>query len=155
MEIVPNNLKAVELEEALVLVSGDVGTVTGPLAVAADGESAEKTKIDSPYVVSYKKRFLICAFVAVLSLLAYNFVIDRIARSSQRRQLMTALDHIPPDTDCLFVGNSLVEAGCNPTAFQDNWPGGKIRPVNLALGATYPVEHYLIFKKALSGQLRV
>jgi hypothetical protein len=106
-------------------------------------------------IVSYKRRFLICTLVALAILVGYNLLIRRIARTSQRQQLMAALGCIPADTDCLFIGNSLVEAGLDTAAFQGSWPGGSIRSRNIALGATYPVEHYLILKKALSGKLNV
>src|SRR4051812_6719700 len=118
--------------------------------------SEAKAKLESvPHsgIVSYRKRFLICALVALGILVSYNLLIHRIARSSQRRQLMAALERIPADTDCLFIGNSLVEAGLDTPAFQESWPGGAIRSRNIALGATYPVEHYLILKKAFSGKL--
>jgi hypothetical protein len=119
------------------------------------GTQAAAAALESPHVVSYKgRRFLICGVVALAILTAYNLIIHRIARSSQRLQLMAALDGIPADTDCLFIGNSLVEAGCDIESFQGNWPGRPIRARNIALGATYPVEHYLILKKALSGKPR-
>src|SRR5207253_4864849 len=68
-----------------------------------------------------------------------------------------ALDHLPANIDCLFLGNSLVEAGCDATSFQANWPAHKnaIQPFNIALGATSPVEHYLILKKAFTRPVRI
>src|SRR5215471_20742177 len=88
-------------------------------------------------------------------LVAYNLVIHVTARSSQRRHMLATLDTIPPTTDCVFLGNSLVEAGCDTAAFKEAWPrrDQPISPINLALGATTPVEHYLILKRALEKPL--
>jgi hypothetical protein len=84
-------------------------------------------------------------------LVAYNLLIHRTAKSTYRHHLLTSLAAIPLDTDFLFLGNSLVEAGCDPSAFRAAWPAAQSapRPVNIALGATSPVEHYLILKHAL------
>jgi hypothetical protein len=53
----------------------------------------------------------------------------------------------------------LVEAGCDLAAFQQNWPADSsktgFRAFNVALGATSPVEHYLILKKALRQDLHI
>jgi len=119
--------------------------------------NTEKSEPPPPRGIGFYKnrRFLISGIVAMVILVSYNLIIHRIARTSQRQQLVTALDRIPADTDCLFIGNSRVEAGLNAEAFRENWPGGTIQPRNIALGATYPVEHYLILKKALSHKLPV
>jgi len=88
----------------------------------------------------------------VLALLtAFNALIHFTSRKSQRQQLLARLDHLPPQTDLLFLGNSLVEAGCDTVAFQTAWPDRNRvpSPQNVALGATTPVEHYLILKRAL------
>jgi len=55
---------------------------------------------------------------------------------------------------CLFLGNSLVEAGCNTKSFETAWPKGKAPPkaMNVALGATSTVEHYLILKRSLQNR---
>jgi hypothetical protein len=100
---------------------------------------------------------LICSAIALLILAAYNLVIHRMSASSQRRQLLAFLDHIPRDIDCVFLGNSLVEAGCDATSFRSHWPNVETspRPVNIALGATSPVEHYLILKHALERNLHL
>jgi hypothetical protein len=88
-------------------------------------------------------------------LAGYNAVVHRMSKSSYRRQMLTRLDQLSPATDCLFLGNSLVEAGCDLTAFSSAWPakGGSLSPVNLALGGTSPVEHYLILDQALRHPL--
>src|SRR2546423_14193932 len=119
--------------------------------------AAHGWKAEPPHAGCYKKTFLICGAVALLILVAYNVAIHYIAASSQRRQLLSDLQHIPVSTDCLFVGNSLVEAGCDPKVFQSQWPTAEKRPqpFNIALGATSPVEHYLILKHALERNLHV
>lgn len=90
-------------------------------------------------------------------LLVYNVMIGLTAKSSQRHHMLTVLDQLPPSTDCIFLGNSLVEAGCDAAAFKTAWPspnsGQTIVPANLALGATSPVEHYVILKQALNKPL--
>ena len=150
------------------------------------------------------KRLITCAILALLVLAATNALIARAARTTLRRQFLATLDHLPPAVNCLFLGNSLVEAGCNPAAFQAAWIETNTNPisnlilhqsqsprstdgwltyplspraragvrgnetpivktaitnpqnhpppftaVNLGLGATTPVEHYLILKHAL------
>jgi len=91
--------------------------------------------------------------VALLILIGYNVLINRTAQTSQRRQLLARLDRIPLSTDCLFLGNSIVEAGCDADTFKSAWPTNSVQPINLALGATSPVEHYLILKHALERPL--
>src|SRR5438105_15410896 len=55
------------------------------------------------------RRFLLvlCAVVAII--VGYNVLMHIAAEKSQRRQLLSALNHIPSDTELLFLGNSLVE----------------------------------------------
>jgi len=90
-------------------------------------------------------------------LLVYNVAIRVTARNSQRHHMLAVLDQLPPSTDCIFLGNSLVEAGCDVAAFNTAWPGTNsgqsIMPANLALGATTPVEHCVILKRALNKPL--
>jgi hypothetical protein len=97
------------------------------------------------------KRLFIPLGILVFILLAYNVLIYHTAKSTYRHHLLTSLSEIQLDTDLLFLGNSLVEAGCDPAAFRAGWPVAQSapKPVNIALGATSPVEHYLILKHAL------
>ncbi len=103
------------------------------------------------------KRLIISVSVLVVVLVAYNLMIARAARSSQRRHMLSTISELPADTDCVFLGNSLVEAGCDIEAFKETWPTGKasLKPANLALGATSPVEHYLILSQALRRPLKI
>lgn len=96
------------------------------------------------------RRFFLALAVAIALLVGYNVVISHTARTSQRQRALAALEHVPADTACVFLGNSLVEAGCDVEAFAAAWPHGAQAPaaVNLALGATTPVEHDLILRRA-------
>ncbi|HWF19483.1 MAG TPA: hypothetical protein VG754_09445, partial [Verrucomicrobiae bacterium] len=98
------------------------------------------------------KRLITCGLLALLLLVAVNALIARAARVSLRRQFLTRLEALPQNVDCMFLGNSLVEAGCDANAFIAAWPDKKHPPVavNLGLGATTPVEHYLVLKQALA-----
>src|SRR5258708_11160645 len=64
------------------------------------------------------RSFLLCLGTLVSVLLLYNLLILHTAKNSQRRQLLAAIDRIPPDTDSLFLGNTLVEAGCDAASFK-------------------------------------
>jgi hypothetical protein len=97
------------------------------------------------------RRLFLPIGILLLILVGYNLLIHHSAKSTYRHHLLTSLSEIPLDTDFLFLGNSLVEAGCDPSAFREAWPTARSapKPVNIALGATSPVEHYLILKHAL------
>ncbi len=97
----------------------------------------------------------VCLLLGML--LAYNLLIARAAKTSQRQRMLAKLERIPPQTDCIFLGNSLVEAGCDMESFLAAWPRSQppLSPINLALGATSPVEHYLILKRALRQPLHL
>ncbi len=104
-----------------------------------------------------RKRLFLALGVLLLALIGLNVLIHYAARSSYRRQMLLRLEHMPPGADCVFLGNSLAEAGCNPAAFRSAWPDPKMapQPVNLALGATSPVEHYLILHQAFRHPLHL
>jgi hypothetical protein len=95
--------------------------------------------------------------VSLAILTGLNVAIHFTSKKSQRQQLLATLDDLPAGTDTLFLGNSLVEAGCDVARFREAWPnpGSPVSPVNVALGATSPVEHYLILKHALEQPVRV
>ncbi len=94
--------------------------------------------------------------ILLLLVVACNGLIYHVAQRSQRRQMLVRLDHLAANTGLIFLGNSLVEAGCDPAAFAAGWPGPEPPPhtINLALGATSPVEHYLILHRALQAPCR-
>jgi len=104
-----------------------------------------------------KRRLFIPIAIALVILLAYNLLIAHAAKKTQRRHLLSALNSLPPSTDCVFLGNSLIEAGCDAHAFELAWSRGDSAPmaVNLGLGATTPVEHFLILKRAFERQAKI
>jgi hypothetical protein len=103
------------------------------------------------------KRLILISTILIIILLGYNEVIRLGARNNQRHQLLSRLAAMQDDTDCIFLGNSLVEAGCNPSVFQAAWPYARSAPhaFNLALGATSPVEHYLLLNRAMQKGERI
>jgi hypothetical protein len=104
-----------------------------------------------------KKRLFIPIVIALIILFAYNVAIGFAAKKTQRQHLLSTIDNLPPSTDCLFLGNSLMEAGGDAGAFESGWSQSSSSPraVNVALGATTPVEHYLILKQALSRPVHI
>lgn len=98
------------------------------------------------------KRLIGSTLIALLILVGINLLIARASRVSLRHQFLTRLESLPEHVDCIFLGNSLVEAGCDAEAFKAAWPDTNHPPVvvNLALGATTPVEHYIVLKEALA-----
>jgi hypothetical protein len=104
-----------------------------------------------------KKRLFIPIAIALVILVAYNLVISHAAKKTQRQHLLGVIDSLPPSTDCLFLGNSLIEAGCDANAFKSGWAVSATAPVavNLGLGATTPVEHYLILKRAFERPIHL
>ena len=102
------------------------------------------------------KRLLIALGVALLVLVGYNALIAHLAVRSQRQRAFAVVTHPPADTSVVFLGNSLMEAGGDPASFRTGWPANQpaAPSLNLALGATTPVEHYLIWHLALAHELR-
>ena len=101
-------------------------------------------------VSSATKRFLGILLLALLGFALFNVLISIAARNSQRKQMLSHLANLQDPLDCIFLGNSLMEAALDPGAFNRAWEGGSTPVVvNLALGATSPVEHFLILKRAL------
>ncbi len=76
-------------------------------------------------------------------LLVANICVRFLARNSVPRQLLLRGERAEPATD-LFLGNSTMAAGLDETAFASVKPG---RPLNIALGASSPVEHYAIYRQ--------
>src|ERR1051326_1385029 len=111
-------------------------------------QRARPSRLHRPANLRNRRSLSIAVVIALCVLFACNLLIHRTSRSSQRRQFLAALDHIPAETDCVFLGNSLIEAGCDPDAFKKAWPDQQspAQPFNLGLGATYAVEHYIVLK---------
>ena len=90
-------------------------------------------------------RHMLAQLAAALAVLAAgNFVVRHLARNAVPRALLRSADAAEPATD-LFLGNSTMAAGADPAAFA-GVAGG--RPFNLALGATDPVEHLVLYRAA-------
>lgn len=90
-------------------------------------------------------RHLSAQFVlAALVLLAANVLVSRLAVNSVPRQLLQTAARSAPATD-LFLGNSTMAAGLDEAAFA----GTRVecRPLNLGLGSSSPVEHYVIYRQ--------
>ncbi len=82
--------------------------------------------------------------VALAVLAAGNFVVQFLARNAVPRALLRTAAAAEPATD-LFLGNSTMAAGADTEAFAGVVGG---RPFNLALGATDPVEHLVLYRAA-------
>ena len=80
-----------------------------------------------------------------LCVLVLNGAVGRLARTSVPRQVAARIDQSPPITD-LFVGNSLMQAGLDSVAFERNSTGR--RTLNIALGASSPIEHAVLLRRA-------
>jgi hypothetical protein len=99
-----------------------------------------------------RKRLFISILIALAILAGYNVLIHFAAKKTMRQHLLAKIDQLPDSIECVFLGNSLIEAGGDADAFKSGWLQTNTPPgtVNLGLGATTPVEHYLILKRALS-----
>lgn len=71
-----------------------------------------------------------------------NVAVTVLARNSHPRQLLRK--DAPPPATHLFFGNSTMAAGFKEHAFTQGY--GDCRPLNLGIGSTLPVEHYLLFR---------
>ncbi len=76
----------------------------------------------------------------------FNIVVNSLSRNTIPRQVLLNIQSSENISD-LFVGNSLVAAGFNPKIFGANLPQRKA--INLGLGSSSPVEHYLLLKSSV------
>jgi len=90
------------------------------------------------------KRFGRSGLVLLAVLVLANVLIHLASHRTQHGRMLSRLELIPPDTECLFICNSLMEAGCDAATFEER----HIKIANLALGGTSPLEHYLILRQA-------
>lgn len=162
---------------SLVETAADVGAPSdGPTGNTRESKRAgSATGVPKPARTT-AKRFFILAGIALAILAGYNALIWFASKTTQRYRMLQTIQHLPPGTDCIFLGNSLMTSGGDVAAFKSAWPGPKRggdasspnsatgasqpqadppAPVNLALGATTPVEHYLILKHALEQPVRI
>jgi hypothetical protein len=82
--------------------------------------------------------------IALVVVAEANVIVHSRAGNSVPRQLLRHGEQAAVATD-LFLGNSTMAAGLDETSFAEAFPGS--RPLNLGLGSSSPVEHYLIYLK--------
>ncbi|MBA3683789.1 MAG: hypothetical protein H0W72_00870 [Planctomycetes bacterium] len=102
------------------------------------------------------RRFAIAVAVCLAVLLAFNAAVWSASRSTQRQQALGQA-RAAGSAHALFFGNSLMAGGCDPEAFAASWrasTGTGIAAMNLALGQSGPVEHWLLAKTAFAAQPR-
>jgi hypothetical protein len=87
-------------------------------------------------------------------LVAFNFFVLHAAQNSVPRQLMRHMDATRGITH-LALGNSLVAAGFDPSAFEASMAPEPVVAFNAGLGASGTVEHLMILQRALRGAATV
>ncbi len=81
----------------------------------------------------------------LVALAGANVAVEVVTRNAPARQLLATMQAAPPATD-LFLGDSVTAAALDVPTFDHSHPGR--RGMNLALGATKPVEHLLVYQRA-------
>src|SRR5258708_38579221 len=99
-----------------------------PLVTLPEPQLARVRPQDVPNITRPVHGLFVPFGLLLLTLVGYNLLIHHTAKSSYRHHLLTSLSEIPLDTDFLFLGNSLVEAGCDPSAFRAAWPVSQKAP---------------------------
>jgi len=77
-------------------------------------------------------------------LVCVNFALQGWAVNTMPRQLLRHA-RLASSPTTLFLGNSTMAAALDETTFAEASPGS--RPLNMALGATQPTEHYLLLRQ--------
>jgi hypothetical protein len=87
---------------------------------------------------------------AAAVLVAFNLMVRWAATNSIPRQILKKIES-SSEANCLFSGNSLMVAGCDPMAFVAAWPPATPtpQPLNAGLGFSSPVEQWLLVDYAL------
>src|SRR5437870_3571754 len=106
----PPQALAVALPEQSVLRPAHI--VSPPNSAAVEIEAVPAAIQDRGANSTRTKAFFTSLGILLALLTALNVLIHFTSRKSQRQQLLARLDHLPPETELLFLGNSLVEAGC-------------------------------------------
>ncbi|MGC3969145.1 MAG: SGNH/GDSL hydrolase family protein [Pirellulales bacterium] len=88
---------------------------------------------------------------AALVIVAANVAVAYLARNSYSRVLLRKAEVATSETDA-FIGNSLVRCGIDERAFEAVRPNSQA--VNLGLGSTWTLDHYLISRQLKSARLR-
>jgi hypothetical protein len=94
--------------------------------------------------MSTLRSLLVQLTVAATALVAANVFVQRSASGTIPRRLLEEAERSPVATD-LFLGNSTMAAGLDRAAFEAATPGQV--PLNLGMGSSSPVEHFLIFQQ--------
>lgn len=81
-------------------------------------------------------------------LLVFNLLVQHFARNSVPRQLVRRIDAAQGITH-LALGNSLIAAGFDPSAFETSMAPEPVVAFNAGLGASGTVEHLMILQRAL------
>lgn len=103
------------------------------------------------------RRLLPSVVAALAVLVVFNLAVAAATQLTARRKFLGRLEAAAADTQLVFLGNSLMEYGADPPAFQAAWtpPGQAPRSVNAGLHATSPVEHALLLQVALARMPQV
>ncbi len=98
-----------------------------------------------------RRTVLIASVLAILILVAANLLVSRAANNSVPRQRMRTIDAAGPVIDVLGIGNSLVATGFDVVTIERAFQaaGHPVIALNAALGATNPIEHLLLVRRAL------
>lgn len=81
---------------------------------------------------------------ALAVLVVANVAVWAGAKNALPRQLVRRAQKMASPTH-IFLGNSTMASGVDEAAFAAAMPGS--RPLNIALRATFPVEHYLLYRQ--------
>lgn len=81
---------------------------------------------------------------AALVLVLANVAMWTASQHTLARQMLRHLSQVPPPTH-LFLGDSIMASSLDEAAFAAAMPGS--HPLNIALNATTPVEHYLLSRQ--------
>ena len=104
--------------------------------------------ISSNAASSSGKKFLVSLGLAAGILIAFNLLVQHYARNSVPRVLVRQLDATRGITH-LALGNSLIAAGFDPSAFDASMAPRPAVAFNAGLGASGTVEHLMILHRAL------
>jgi hypothetical protein len=94
------------------------------------------------------RNFLVSLGLAAGILLAFNLFVRHFARNSVPRKLLRQID-AAADVTHLALGNSLIAAGFDPSAFEASMAPEQVVAFNAGLGASGTVEHLMILQRAL------
>lgn len=92
---------------------------------------------------SKTSKFFIQVSISIGIIAAFNLLVIHLSKNSIPRQILRTAQSSETVTD-IFVGNSLMQAGFNTKVFEANLSNRKA--INLGLGSSSPVEHYLLLK---------